>query len=268
MSGLRNHGRPLQLTDDERKYVVDVVERWVDTDITPHSLLFFQAAASEPTRWALRGLASILAEEVISVPVDERLYKKLRRLTDSGTPGFELVAGLIRTMPERFDELVTWLRMGLVSDERTLAASAMSGLHSWMVASVAAGGSLRPPPDDMLREVGLMIASRRSVSLAYALQLAKWVFSEGTQGHRDAMSALTIQGLSYLAEELQYDRDRLQEGNIDLPLLRWLCVQLAQSMVQNGFRDEPAVDLWLKIGEGDPLPEARYAAAAYANFGA
>ena len=106
-----------------------------------------------------------------------------------------------------------------------------------------------------------MIASRRSVSLAHALQLAKWVFSEGTQGHRDAMSALTIQGLSYLAEELQYDREGDGEGYPDLPLLRWLCVQLALTMAQSGFGDVPTVDYWLSIGKDDPLPEVRYAAA-------
>ena len=259
MSGLRNRGRPLQLTDDERKYVVDIVEHWLNADVTPPSLSFFQAAAREPTRWAIRGLASILAEGLIPKPVGERLYEKLRRLTDSGTPGFELMLGLVKTIPDRFDELVSWLRMGLVSNDDNLASSAMSGLRSWMTASVDAGASLRPPPDDMLREVGLIIASRRSVSLPHALHLAKWVFSEGTSGHRNAMSALAMQGLSYLAEELRYDRERAPDETIDLPLLRWLCVQLAQSMAQSGFRDEPAVDLWLKLGKGDPLPEVRNA---------
>ena len=62
LSGLRNHGRPFQLTDDECRYIVDTVAHWVDADNTPPSLPFFQAAAREPTRWALRGLASILAE--------------------------------------------------------------------------------------------------------------------------------------------------------------------------------------------------------------
>ena len=31
---------------------------------------------------------------------------------------------------------------------------------------------------------------------------------------------------------------------------------------ESGIRDEPAVDLWLKLGEEDPLPEARYAMAS------
>ena len=266
MSGLRSRGRPLQLTDDERQYVVDLVELWLNADVTPPPLSFFQAAAREPIRWALLGLASILAEGIIPVSVGERLYDKVNGLTDSNTPGFELMRGLVQVIPDRFDELVGWLRMGLVSDDGDLASSAMSGLRSWMTASVDEVDSLRPPPDDMLREVGLIIASRRSVSLPHALQLARWVFNKGTTGHREAISALAIQGLSYLAEELRYDREPSQDGNTDLPLLRWLCVQLAQAMAQSGFKQEPAVDLWLKIGEGDPLPEARYAVAPYANF--
>ena len=177
---LRSRGRPLQLTDDERQYVIDLVELWLNADVTPPPLSFFQAAAREPIRWALRGLALILAEGIIPVSVAERLYEKVRGLTDSNTPGFELMLGLVKTIPDRFDELVGWLRMGLVSDDGDLASSAMSGLRSWMTASVDEGDSLRPPPDDMLREVGLIIASRRSVSLPHALQLARWVFNKGT----------------------------------------------------------------------------------------
>ena len=72
------------------------------------------------------------------------------------------------------------------------------------------------------------------------------------------MSDLVTHGLRYLAEKLKYDREHDLDGNFDLPLLRWLCVQLAQAMAQSGFRDEP-VDLWLKLAEEDPLPEVRYA---------
>ena len=30
-------------------------------------------------------------------------------------------------------------------------------------------------------------------------------------------------------------------------------------MANSGMRNDPAVDLWLRLGEEDPLPEARYA---------
>lgn len=118
----------------------------------------------------------------------------------------------------------------------------------------------------MLREVGLFIAPRRSVQFPHALKPARWVFNKGTRGHREAISALAPLSLSYLAEELRYDREYSRYQNTDLPLLRWLCLRLAQAMAQSGFKQEPVVDLWLKIGEGDPLPEARYAVAPYANL--
>ena len=106
-----------------------------------------------------------------------------------------------------------------------------------------------------------MIASRRSVSLSQALELAKWVFDEGTPSQQEPLRALTIQGLSYLGEELRYDRVRGQDDDADLPLLRLRCAQLAVSIAQRGFRDEPAVDLWLRISKEDPLPEVRFAVA-------
>ena len=145
---------------------------------------------------------------MIPIPVGERLYEKLRRLTDSGTPCFQLIHGLVKTIPDRFDELVTWLRMGLVSDDDALAESAMSGLRSWLTASTGTETSLHPPPEDLLREVGFKIASRRSVALPQALQLAAWVFNEGTPEQRLTISSLVTQGLNYLAEELRYERKR------------------------------------------------------------
>ena len=88
LSGLRNHGIPLQLTDGERKYIADVAELWAEADNLPRSLSFFPAAAAEPTRWAIRGLASILAEGAIPKSVGGRIYEKVKRLDESRTPGF------------------------------------------------------------------------------------------------------------------------------------------------------------------------------------
>ena len=260
MSGLRNHGLPLRLTDDERKYIADVVDLWVESDVIPKSLSFFPAAAAEPTRWAIRGLASILAEGVVPKSVGERIYEKVKRLDESRTPGFELIHGLIKTIPDQSEELLTWLRMGLASDDDDLTRSAMLGLHSWLAASAKEEeASPSPPPNDMLSEVGFMIASRRSAALPHALQLAKWVFDHGTPDYQESVGDLAMHGLWYLAEELRYDRDRSPEDDIDIPLLRWLCAELAQSMAQRGFGDEPGVSVWLRLGKGDPLPEVRYA---------
>ncbi len=255
----RDRGGAFGLSSQERKHILDLVSLWAKADVPSYSFQLMQGMARKPTFLALEGLVLILAEAEVPESVGEDLFGKLKKLTESGIPGFGLIHGLVKTIPDRFDELQTWLRMGLVSDDAALVASAMSGLRSWLKASVDTGASLRRPPDDLLREIGLMISSRRSVALPQALQLARWVFDEGTSAHRERMLPLVLQGLSYLAEELKYDRERDPEGIADMPLLRWLCVQLAQSMAKGGFRDEPAVELWLNLGKGDPLPEIRYA---------
>ncbi len=261
ISELRRKGRPLQLTDDIKKYIEDLVAHWAKTDVTSLPFPFFQNASREPTRWALRGLASILEEIVLTPPASELLYEKLRKLTDSGIPAFEPIHGLVRIMPERLDELVTWLRMGLASEDDAMAASAMSSLLMWLTASADTEKSLHPPPEDLLREVGFKIASRSSIALPQALQLAAWVFREGTSENQQTVTSLVTQGLSYLAEELRYDREHISEERSEiLPLLRLSCAQLAQAMAQRGLRDEPAVDIWLTLGEKDPLPEVRYVA--------
>ena len=261
ISALQNYGILLQLSDNERKFLTDLVEHWVAADFPSHTVRYFQTAARQPTVWALRGLRPILTEVVIPQPVGERLYEKLRKLTDSGTPCFELIHGLVKTIPDSFDELITWLRMGLASADESLAASAISSLHLWLTESVDSDKSLHPPPEDLLREVGFKIASRSSVALPQALQLAAWVFKEGTSENQLTVTNLVTQGLSYLAEELRYDREHKSEARGEiLPLLRLSCAQLAQAMAQSGLRDEPAVDLWLTLGEKDPLPEVRYVA--------
>ena len=261
ISGLRDHGRPLHLADDERQYLVELVEHWAHgEDISlPPAHPFFQDYSREPTRWALRGLETILAEGLIPEPVGEHVYEKVKSLTDSGTPGLKLMLGLVMTLPDRSDELLAWLRTGLASEDNTLAANAVLGLHLWLTTAAQAEPPSPSPPDDLLREVGLIISSRRRAALSPALQLAKWVFDEGTPAHRDTMSDLVLQGLSYLAEELKYENERQEQEDDDLPRLRWRCAELVQSLAQSGFREEPVVAIWLELAQGDPLPEVRYA---------
>ena len=113
------------------------------------------------------------------------------------------------------------------------------------------------PPDDLVREVGIAIASRRSTAITEALQAAWWIFDKGNESHKDAIRQLVEDGLNYLATELSYGR--AHEDPDDLPLLRLFCAQLAMTMKKNGLDQHPAVARWLEIAREDPLPEVRNA---------
>ena len=83
------------------------------------------------------------------------------------------------------------------------------------------------------------------------LQTARWVFDEGNNAQKEAMRDLALQGLSYLTEELRYDREDHGPDD-DVPLLRWRSAQLALSMAEAGSKNAPAVSRWLEIAENDP----------------
>ena len=152
-------------------------------------------------------------------------------------------------------ELVSWLRTGLASGSHDMATGAVSGLDSWLQISNNPASSIQNPTEDLLREVGLIIAARRKESISQALQVAKWVFDDGSDDLRDILLGYALEGLDYLAEELRYDR----EHDDDVSDLRWRCAQLAASMSKAGLECEPAVILWLELASSDPFPMMRHA---------
>lgn len=257
ISGLKNHQRSLELSEDERAYLTEVVEQWSDTPVPSHYFGPIESQLREPTRRALIGLCMVISEIQIPVPIGEKLYEKVQVLNESGIPGFGLIAGLVKSLPNRFDDLALMMRMGLVADNVDLAEGAAVGLYPWLTTSVESDKQIQPPPDDLIREIGVVIANRKKAGLAQALEIAKWVFDEGNDVQKETLRDLALQGLGFLVEELRYDREH--DLDFDVPLLRCRCAHLALAMAERGFDDDPAVARWLENAEEDPLPEVRYA---------
>ena len=175
---------------------------------------------------------------------------------------YAVMLGLIKALPERAEDISGWIRLGLASDDDLQVTQAMSTLRSWMSASASDANSITPPPDDLVREIGVVIATRRKVALHSALSVAIWIFDNGDTKHQETISRLVLQGLYYLIEELRYDRRDHDYDDEDIPTLRLLCVQLANSMAQKGYANEIVISRWLEIAGDDPLPEVRYAVAS------
>ncbi len=258
LSNLKNRGYLLDLSDDERCFLIGVVDQWSDAPIPSDPFGPMRNQIRQPTQNAVLGLTSILLEVKIPESVGEKLYIKVKALNELEIPAFRLIVGLVKTLPIRFDELVMLMKMGLVSDNTMQAESAAEGLYLWLRTASKTIPQFLPPPDDLIREIGLIIATRRKAALQQALGVAKWVFEKGSDSQKEIIRPLALQGLGYLVEELRYDREHEQDDNIDLPLLRWRSARLAQSMVTIGLEHDPAVASWLKLIEEDPLPEVRH----------
>ena len=258
ISGLNVYQQPLTLSDREQNYLAGLVRQWAESPPV-RKTIFFDHQDIDRVRRAIFGLKSILLKVLIPEATATKLYEKIHKLKGSDTPGLELIAGIVRALPNRFDEIVLLVRTELTSDNSASAERAAWGLHFWLKAASDSTHELRPPPDDLVHEIGIIIATRRKVVLAQALQIAKWIFAEGNKDHRKIIGQLAVQGLGYLLNELRYDREHQQDEDFDVPLLRWDCTHLAIAMAEHGFGDDPTVARWLDNAKEDPLPEVRHA---------
>ena len=119
------------------------------------------------------------------------------------------------------------------------------------------------PPQHLIREIGVAIATRRGSVLGQALYAAKWIFEDGSEDARDVVRDLVLKGLGYLGEELRYDREDLLDEKLDVPLARWRSIQVARAMAGQGLGGHPVVKRWLQLGMDDPLPEVRHVASRW-----
>ena len=262
IGGLRVNGLTLELSEEEKHYLTEIIKQWLNEPIPIHIDPYFDHQHRSSIVQAIDGLRSILTEIAIPASTAVKLYERIQALNESGLPGFELIPGLVKALPESFlPQLTLLMQTGLASDDEDVAVSAVIGLRHWAMMSAKSSSAIQPPSKKLIHEIGIILANRRRVSLDPALQFAKWVFDKGNKKQQNAIRELALQGLGYLAEELRYERDD-HHPDYDVPLLRWRSSQLAQSMSEHGSADAPSVSRWLEIAQDDPLPEVRYAKRA------
>ena len=269
VSGLRGWGRPLVLSTEDEEHIATHIENVVEK-FSSRSVSFNLGIRSTITH-----VSSVAAEITVPEHIAENLFRRVEVMlgthAHSREPmlapvndmrlalGFAVIPGLVRAMPDRFDDISLWLRTGLASEDDTRVRGTMAAIRSWLSAS--ATSRLRPVPDDLIREVGVIIASDRRVALLEALVCARLVFDRGSESHRDTIAPLVLQGLSYLAEKLEYDAQEDIGG--DVHTLRLLCAQLAIKLAPQGFENDAAVVKWLDLGRSDPFPETRNVVMSY-----
>ena len=263
IGNLAIHGIRFALSVEEERYLKNILARWIKEPI-PVPLPFagettpmFAGHADQDVRKAIGGIQHILLEIEISVESANALIEKSEKLNLSEMPARGLSVGLAKALPDRFEDVIQSLRTGLASDEPKTAQDAVNALAFWLKAGIAKGDNVVHPSIDLVQEVGVIISTRRKAALPQALLVAKWVVENGSAEQRDAIGALLVQGLGYLAEALRYEV--AADEDLDVPLLRWGCTNLALSMAETDWPDEPAIVRWVQNAVNDPLPEVRSA---------
>ena len=265
--GLPQHKRSFSLSEAEEHHIAHHIELLVEMfSSNPGSFTF--GIKSE-----LLSIARLATAITIPKPIASKLSSRIDQLLEPvSIPGdfglgdyrvilgFAIIPGLIKVMPECFESLNLRIKTGLASEDPSHITGATAALWSWLSASTSSTSNLRSVPNDLVREVGSIIASDRRTALAEALSCAILVFDEGTQTHKETISSLVLQGLAALARKLRYVRNQEwgEDGTgDDFPTLRLLCAQLAMSMARNGFDSDATIRNWLDICRDDPFPEVR-----------
>ena len=253
----------LVLATSEKAHLTSLMESWAEEPVPEVRSPQLQSLAAGATKRSLQTVAAslpaILGEIEASASLIEGIYQKLQSLTKNQIPIFEVTAALVRYMPERSEEIATEIRVGITSESEDVAGNAMLGLYTWLTSSSDDESQNLNPPGDLIRGVGIAIASRRNAVIVPALQVAKWIFENGTDAQKESIRQLTEDGLSYLAQDLRYDRE--QETPEEVPRKRLYCAELAAQMAKAGLHQTPAVAQWIDIAQQDPLPEVRNAIA-------
>ena len=256
---LRELGEDLTLSLAEKTHLEELVKCWIEEPIPQSDNWEFSPTFTELTKQRLADVAAALPpvmEEINAPPsLAEKLYAKGQQLTEQQIPVLSLPAALVKFIPGRSEDIAIALRVGMTSDDGELAIDAMSGLYIWLKAASDSESGVPQPPDDLVREVGIAIASRRSAAIVPALQVAKWIFHEGQASQKELIRQLVEDGLTYLVEELRYDRKH--ENPDEVPRRRLYCVELAAEMAKDGQNASPAITGWLEAATEDPLPEVR-----------
>lgn len=244
----------MNLSTDDRAAITDLVDRWACSPVPPNHPVFDGYRRRE-IRQAIDGVSNILFHMDVPMVLATALYQKCKQyFLQEDVPGYRLLVSLTKYLPNNREATLTELRKGLASTNRDLARDASVSLLSWL--RMSKRSLITPPALDLIREIGIIVATRRPPALAEALAICAWTFSSGTQEQMNEIRKLVLEGLAYLIHELGYQAE-ISPKDMDIPLLRWRGASVAKAMRDAG-EAEDILSEWEQLARDDPLPEIRH----------
>ncbi|CAM0556695.1 hypothetical protein EHLJMEHL_01783 [Vreelandella titanicae] len=256
LNALHMEGVFIDLDVDEKSKVFDCVMDWAKT--------FYIKEVKDPfsrenyvKEKVCVGLGYLLIFFDFPKKIVDEVYKKV--MSEDNAIFCFLYPGLSKYYASNANEISHQIRMFLSSEDEESVDKVLKMLNVWMRYSSDNAYHLPAIPDDIVKEVGIIVATRRKNGLNRSLQFCRKVFSKGENTQKTLVYEMILHGLSYLIEELDYSRSHNADTD-SIPLWRWGCAHLALAMTEGGFGNDPIVKKWVSVAENDPLPEVRSAA--------
>ena len=260
-------GLGFDLSRDDEVLVVQLLRRWSESAVSQFLFVDLDGRYRTEANNAVRGVTALLMYVDVPDGVANGLVAKCSQLDAANVSPLPLLVALSRSRKDLRGRAVVAVREALLEDDRKSAGDAMSALHCWL--HFANLRLLEGPPDDLVREVGAIVETRRTVALPSALSVVEWVFAKGQEHHQALLRAPVTAGLAALLPLLRYEgrtdhspgparraEVATRSSEFDVPLLRWRCVGIARALAEMGYRDVPVSD-WIEQGLVDRLPEVR-----------
>ncbi len=258
LSNFQNADRSVSMPEAARREFVAKVETWAKS--TDEIVTVFRDNFGESLRInQVRALCGIFLHVSVPERTADLLFEKVKAMNESTVSGLPLVIGILSGRPDYGNDMNTMIHTSLASDSRECAEGAVWGIYHWARGAATAPDRVPAVPEELVQEIGHIVAIRRRHVLRPALDIACWFVKEGPEVLRDRVALLAIQGLGFLLEELRYDRIGGDES--DVPVLRRNCARLALALANRGWDSEEVVRAWVAECEADPLPEVRFAEA-------
>ena len=241
------------LSRDDEALIVQLLRRWSELTVSELVLFDLDGSRRAEANNAVRGVATLLMYVDVPDSVADGLVAKCLRLDDVSVSALPLMVGLSRSRKSLRERAVAAVRKALLADDRKSVGDAASAIQCWL--RFANLGLSEGPPDDLMREVGAIVETRRTVALLSALWVVEWVFVKGQEHHQTLLHAPVTEGLASLLPLLRYE-ELEPKSRFHVPLLRWRCVGIARALARAGCRDEPIL-AWIEQAQEDRLPEVR-----------
>ena len=247
-------GLGFDLAHDDEVLALQLLRRWSKTPASWFLSFDLDGRYGTEANNAVRGVTALLMYVDVPDDVANGLVAKCSQLAEANVSPLPLLVALSRSRQDLRGRAVVAIREALLEDGPKATGDGAAALERWL--HFANMRLLEGPPDDLVREIGAIVETRRTVALPSALWVAEWVFVKGQEHHQALLRAPVTAGLAALLQLLRYEEADTGNNQLDVPLLRWRCVGIARALEKTGCRDEPIM-AWIEQGLEDRLPEVR-----------
>jgi hypothetical protein len=258
----KSHQLSFSLNDLDHEILRELISTWASSKKVPSDPLrrfFSRINGTAGEREVLKALAALLPTIQLSPDDAEGVWQKASSaLEEDIDVALPVLTVLIAHKPEKADELSQTIRQALVSSSSKDCRGACAAIYRWIILSESVSASPIGVPLDLIREVGLGVASRRLSLLLSGLELLTWIFETQNKNYQSLALDESVHALNYLHEQAVYNNETLRAQDIDISLLRLYATRLAKALHEAGYVNV-VIDRWLRSAAIDVMPEIRKA---------